>query len=264
MAIKKSTSRTSSKKSKRIEMENDYFDNFSPQINNKLETTFKINSKFKNEKQKNLYNDIIDKNNRVIFVKGVAGSGKTYVSLMAALQCLKDTDYNISKIILSKIIVPAGSDIGFLRGQLDEKVAPYFVSYWANVHKLIGAAWGNKLKAERTIEEVIINYMRGITFGTYDSSGTPIGTISILDEAQNTTVNEMKTFISRLGEGSKLIIMGDSDQVDIKLKRDEKNGLDDAFERFQNIDGIKFHEFNEDDIVRDKFLIEIMKRYRSF
>jgi len=231
---------------------------------NTQELTFKINLKFKNEKQKDLYNKILDKNNRLIIIKGSAGTGKTIISMMAALNCLTDKSYNISKILISKLIVPAGRDIGFLKGDLEEKTAPYFTSYWANVRKLVGSSWANLMKGNKTIEEGLINYMRGDTFGEFDSAGKPMGWIAILDEAQNTNTNEMKTFISRLGENSKLIILGDTDQVDIKVDKGEKTGLDDIYSRFQGIDGVAYVEFTEDDIVRDKFLIEIMKRYKSF
>ena len=105
--------------------------------------------------------------------------------------------------------------------------------------------------------------MRGSTFGRYTADGKPVGSFCIFDETQNCTDVEMKTFISRIGEGSKLVILGDIDQIDLKLGKGEKCGLEDAIDRLQNIDGIGFVEFTEDDIVRDPFLIEIMKRYKK-
>jgi phosphate starvation-inducible protein PhoH and related proteins len=228
-----------------------------------VETNFRIVSKFKNAKQKDFYNKILDPNTRIVFVKGSAGTGKTYISMLAALECLKDRTINIDKILISKVIVPSGRDFGFLKGSLAEKTEPYFTSYWSNISKLIGTSWTTRLKAHGVIEEAVVNFMRGDTFGSHDNDGNPVGVVAIMDEAQNTTVAELKTFVSRMGENSKLIVMGDNDQIDIKLNKNDKSGLDDAFDRFKGIKGIEYVEFTEDDIVRDPFLIEIMKRYKT-
>ncbi len=253
------------KKSTRQDYENEVLNEMRANPIKSQDLTYTIKSKFKNEKQKDLFDKITNKKSRVIFIKGSAGSGKTFISLMAALTCLKDKEYHIGKILISKVIVPAGRDFGFLKGSLEEKTAPYFTSFWSNITKLIGKGWSDTLKGSKIIEEGVVNFMRGDTFGEYTEKNEAIGYVAIMDEAQNTTVSEMKTFISRMGENSKLIILGDSDQVDIQksLGRNEKNGLDDSFDRFTGIDGIEFIEFNEDDIVRDKFLIEIMKRYKT-
>jgi phosphate starvation-inducible protein PhoH and related proteins len=264
-SVKQKESTSKKSKSKR-DRHYDYQDDVYNEImasKSQVQRTYRINSKFKNAKQKEFYSKILDKDTRIVFVKGSAGTGKTYVSLMAALECIKEQSVNINKILISKVIVPSGRDIGFLKGSLEEKIAPYFTSYWSNITKLIGQAWSAKLKENQIVEESIVNFMRGDTFGTHDASGNPIGAIAIMDEAQNCTVAEMKTFISRMGEHSKLIVMGDTDQTDIKLGRNEKSGLDDAFERFEGLEGIEFVEFTEDDIVRDPFLINIMKRYKD-
>lgn len=89
-----------------------------------------------------------------------------------------------------------------------------------------------------------------------------IGSVCILDEAQNTTVNEIKTYISRMGENTKLIICGDSEQVDLKLRKDEMNGLDFCFKYMKDINLVEFMEFTDDDIVREPLLIDIMKRFK--
>ena len=224
---------------------------------------YKINIKCKNEKQKYFLKSIKDPNTRIIFVRGSAGTGKTLISLYGALHCLKNPDYNIGKILISKIIIPAARDIGYLKGELEEKIAPYFEAYWNNIQKLVGQSYSKMLKDNELVKESLVNFVRGDTFGTWDENNNPIGEIAIMDEAQNTNVTELKTFISRMGEESKLIIMGDNDQVDIKLKKGEQTGLDDAFERFKEIDGIEFVEFTEDDIVRDPFLIQVMKCYEK-
>lgn len=239
----------------------DYEDIINQNGKRKNELKYNLDIKCKNEKQKHLLNLIKDPEVRIIFIKGSAGTGKTFVSLLGSLFCLKNEEYNINKILMSKVIVPAARDIGYLKGELDDKIAPYFKAYWNNIEKMVGKVWSDYLKENSFIEETLVNFVRGDTFGNFDSKGNPVGEIAILDEAQNSTVTETKTFLSRLAEQSKMIIMGDTDQVDIKLKRNEKTGLDDAFDRFQGINGIEFIEFTDDDIVRDPFLIEVMKRY---
>lgn len=215
---------------------------------------FKPNSGLKTESQKKLVQKI--HNNKVVFIKGAAGTGKTYSAIKAALEILKDKkepNNETTMLFLSKPIVEAGDeDIGYLPGGKDEKTAPYYSSFYSNMEKLVGKDTTKFLKG-KFVEEKIIAYERGSTFDNC---------VAILDEAQNLTVNGLKLFISRLGENSKMIIMGDTDQVDIKLRGNQKSGLEDAFDRFNNIDGIAFHEFSEDDIVRSEILKKIMKRYQ--
>ena len=224
---------------------------------------FKINCKFKNRKQKDMFECILK--NRITFVRGSAGAGKTLIALMAALECIKDPGINIDQIVLTKPIVEIASSrsIGALPGTIDEKTISYYTHFYDNLIKLIGSISTKKLKESHVIKETILNFLRGSTFGKYTPDGSPIGSFCIFDESQNSSVVEMKTFISRMGEESKLVIMGDSDQIDLKLGKNEKCGLDDAWDRLQGIDGIGFIEFTEDDIVRDPFLVEIMKRYKN-
>lgn len=224
---------------------------------------FKINCKFKNKKQKDMRDTIMS--NRITFVRGTAGTGKTLISLLAALECVKDKSINIDQIVLTKPIVEITSTkgLGALPGDINEKTLSYYTHFYDNLAKLIGSEATKYLKLNSVIKETVLNYLRGSTFGRWDSNGNPIGSFCIFDEAQNCSIVEMKTFISRMGEQSKLVIMGDSDQIDLKLNRGEKCGLDDAWDRLQGVDGIGFVEFTEDDIVRDPFLIEIMKRYKT-
>ena len=224
---------------------------------------FKVNCKFKNKKQKEMYSAIL--NNRITFVRSVAGTGKTFVALMAALEMIKNPDFNINQIVLTKPIVEITSNkgLGALPGDLNEKTSVYFSHFYDNLNKLIGEKSIKFLKEAGYLQECVLNYMRGSTFGSYADDGSPIGKICVFDEAQNCTAKEMKAFISRLGEGTKLVIIGDSDQIDIKLPYGEYCGLDDAIYRLEGISGISLIEFDEDDIVRDPFLIEIMKRYKE-
>lgn len=224
---------------------------------------FKINCKFKNKKQKEMYNTIM--NNRITFVRGAAGTGKTLISLLTALECIKSREVNIDQIVLTKPIVEISSTrgLGALPGDINEKTLSYYTHFYDNLIKLVGNEATKYLKTHGVIKETVLNFLRGSTFGKWDENGKPVGSFCIFDEAQNSSIVEMKTFISRMGEESKLVIMGDSDQIDLKLNKGERCGLDDAWERLQGINGIGFVEFTEDDIVRDPFLIEIMKRYKN-
>lgn len=224
---------------------------------------YKINCKFKNKKQKDLYDTILE--NRITFVRGSAGTGKTIISLMAGLECLKNKSMNIGQIVLTKPIVEITSQrgLGALPGDINEKTLAYYTHFYDNLSKLIGSYQTKYLKENNFIKETVLNYLRGSTFGQYTSDGKSIGSFCIFDESQNCTVTEMKTFISRMGENSKLVILGDTDQIDLKLMKGEKCGLEDAIERLKDLPGIGFIEFTEDEIVRDPFLVEIMKRYKT-
>ena len=224
---------------------------------------YKINCKFKNKKQKDLFDSILQ--NRITFVRGSAGTGKTLISLMAGLECLKNKDMNIGQIILTKPIVEITSQrgLGALPGDINEKTLAYYTHFYDNLIKLVGSYQTKYLKDNGFIKETILNFLRGSTFGQYTSDGQSVGSFCIFDESQNCTVTEMKTFISRMGENSKLVILGDTDQIDLKLMKGEKCGLEDAIDRLEGLPGIGFIEFTDDEIVRDPFLIEIMKRYRT-
>lgn len=228
-----------------------------------LSLKFKINCKFKNKKQKEMYDTIME--NRITFISGCAGTGKTLVSLMAGLECIKNPDINISQIVMVKPIVEISSQrgLGALPGGLEDKTYLYFTSFYDNLVKIIGNETTKYLKDNEVIKDRVLNYLRGSTFGKYTAEGKPIGSFCILDESQNSTKTEMLTFISRMGEESKLVIMGDVDQIDLRLAQNEKSGLEDAIGRLKDLKGIGFIEFTEDDIVRDPFLIEIMKRYKK-
>jgi len=208
--------------------------------------------KYKNQKQKELVKLIHD--NQIVFIKGAAGTGKTFIALKAALEVLQDASNDIHKITLTKPIVEAGESIGFLPGDKDEKTQPYMKSFEENINELIGKEATKSFIAAGIIEAMPLSFIRGNTFRR---------SVSILDEAQNTTPGAMKLFVSRIGETSKMIIIGDTDQTDLTLRSNEIHGLDDAFKRFQGVKGVGFFEFTEDDIVRSAILIDLMKRYKK-
>lgn len=226
-----------------------------------MNLNFKINCKFKNQKQKQLANTI--KENRITFVTGSPGSGKTFIALKTGLELLKSDDFRIGDMMLTTPIIEVSpKSLGALPGDLQDKITNYFDHFYDNLDKMVGSKVRKFLKGSNIVNDKVVNFMRGTTFGKYDENNEPIGTYCLLDEAQNLTVSEMKTFISRLGENSKMVICGDPEQCDIKLNKNEKNGLVDAIERFKEMDGVGIVEFTEDDIVRDPFLIDIMKRYK--
>lgn len=214
--------------------------------------SIKKDIKFKNKKQKDLAKAIIE--NDVVFVSGAAGTGKTFIALKTAIEILKKPEFNISKILLTKPVVEAGESVGFLPGDLSAKIDPYMQSFRDNISRLAGSHAMTDMVKNEIVQDNPLPYMRGGTF--YNS-------IAIIDEAQNTTISGLKLFISRLGEDSKLVIIGDPKQTDLKLRDHAKHGLEDAFERFQGIDKVAFIEFTEDEIVRHPLLIQLMKRYNK-
>ena len=175
---------------------------------------FKINGSYKNEKQKSFCKLI--EANRIIFCKGSPGTGKTYLAIKTGLELLKKGE--IGEIILTKPIVEVGKkNIGALPGDVGEKISIHFEHFYDNFEKLVGKETTDYLRKKNIIKEKIVNFMRGATLGSYDKDGNPIGSFCIADEFQNNTVMEMKTFISRLGEKSKMVILGDSDQIDVSF-----------------------------------------------
>lgn len=227
-----------------------------------MKMKFKIKPKFKSRKQKEL-SDII-KDNRITFVTGAPGTGKSFVALKTGLELIKDDDSNLGDMLLTTPIIEISpKSIGALPGDLDMKISQYFQHFYDNLSKIVDGKTLAFLKGSGYINDKIVNFIRGATFGKTDENGDSIGTYCILDEAQNLTTAELKAYISRLGEGSKMVILGDIEQCDLKLSRNEKNGLEDALERFKGLDNIGYLHFDEDDIVRDPFLIEIMKRYKN-
>lgn len=262
MARTKTTSKSKDKRSNKAFIDDEIanYENAKPKARQLKDITYR--TKFKNKKQKEVFNLILD--NRITFIGGPAGTGKTLITLMAAIEALTSDRHNIGKISLTKPIIEAARSIGFLKGDLKEKTEQYFVSFYDNLEKLIGKADTNLLRESGLITETIINFIRGNTFGSQDVFGNPIGHFCVLDECQNLTVSELRTYISRMSIDSKLIILGDEDQQDIKLKDGELNALQWAFEYLTDLPGVAHFRFDEEDIVREPILIDIMKRFKRF
>ena len=188
------------------------------------------------------------KNNDVVFSIGPAGTGKTYLSVAFALAALDANE--VDRIILCRPAVEAGESLGFLPGDLKEKVDPYLAPLYDSLHTLYSESKLSQLLKNKTIEVVPLAYMRGRTLNS---------SYMILDEAQNATPLQMKMFLTRLGVGSRSIITGDITQVD--LKNPKESGLLQASEILSGVEGIGFVRLDEKDVVRHPLVMKIIKAY---
>lgn len=205
--------------------------------------------KLKTQKQKDLVEAI--KNNDIIIGSGPAGTGKTFVSLWTTLSMINKPDFTYDKIILMKPYVEAGEKLGFLPGNVKQKMDPYLLSYYWNLDQLVGETFSKKLVDRKQIEFFPLGMIRGITFKNC---------IIILDEAQNTSPEQMKTFITRMGENSKIIILGDEKQSDVKQS---KSGLTDIKEKINGLHNIQIINFENSDVIRHDLVRKILDRYDS-
>ena len=188
------------------------------------------------------------KYNDVVFSIGPAGTGKTYLSVAFALAALDANE--VDRIILCRPAVEAGESLGFLPGDLKEKVDPYLAPLYDSLHTLYSESKLSQLLKNKIIEVVPLAYMRGRTLDN---------AYMILDEAQNATPLQMKMFLTRLGVGSRSIITGDITQVD--LQNPKESGLLQASEILSGVEGIGFVRLDEKDVVRHPLVMKIIKAY---
>lgn len=188
------------------------------------------------------------RNNDVVFGIGPAGTGKTYLAVAMAVRAFKAGE--VDRIILTRPAVEAGESLGFLPGDLQDKVDPYLRPLYDGLFDILGFDTYQNLVEKGLIEVAPLAYMRGRTL---DRS------FVILDEAQNTTHEQMKMFLTRLGFGSKAIITGDKTQVD--LPRGKKSGIRAAEHILRNVEGIAFMEFSSIDVVRHPLVQRIIDAY---
>lgn len=188
------------------------------------------------------------KNNDVVFGIGPAGTGKTYLAVVFAVAALKNNE--VKKIILTRPAVEAGENLGFLPGDLKEKVDPYLRPLYDALYDMLGVEQTEKLMGKGVIEIAPLAYMRGRTLED---------AYVILDEAQNTTDNQMKMFLTRLGFRSKMIVTGDISQID--LPRNTTSGLIRALDILEGVKGISFIHLSAMDVVRHSVVQRIIERY---
>ena len=196
------------------------------------------------------YNDMISQNT-VVFGVGPAGTGKTYLAVARAVRAFKD--HQVSRIILTRPAVEAGEKLGFLPGDLQNKVDPYLRPLYDALFDMLGAEGFTRLQERGSIEVAPLAYMRGRTLE--DS-------FIILDEAQNTTPEQMKMFLTRLGTNSKAVVTGDITQID--LPDHKVSGLVQACRILKNVDDIAIVYFTEKDVVRHRLVQDIIKAYEKY
>lgn len=202
----------------------------------------------KNMGQKN-YVEAINKSD-VVFGIGPAGTGKTFLAVVCAIAAFKRGE--VSRIVLTRPAVEAGESLGFLPGDLKEKVDPYLRPIYDSLYAILGTNTTDRLMERGTIEVAPLAYMRGRTLDD---------AFVILDEAQNTTDAQMKMFLTRLGFNSKMIVNGDMTQVDLQGR--QKSGLLDAKEILKGIGQIKFINFTSADVVRHPVVAKIINAYEK-
>lgn len=201
------------------------------------------------ENQKRLVDAFID--NDLVFALGPAGSGKTYVAIALAVKALKNKE--VKKIILSRPAVEAGEKLGFLPGDMKEKIDPYLQPLYDALQDMIPAAKLKEYMENNIIQIAPLAFMRGRTLND---------AVIILDEAQNTTSHQIKMFLTRLGLNAKMIVTGDMTQID--LPASQISGLAQAINILKSVQGIAKVEFNKGDIVRHKLVQRIVEAYEKY
>ncbi|MEL7496044.1 MAG: PhoH family protein [Planctomycetota bacterium] len=184
----------------------------------------------------------------VVFAVGPAGTGKTYLAVAMAVEALKNS--LVRKIVLVRPAVEAGESLGFLPGDLQAKINPYLRPLMDAIHEMIGYDQAQQLIQRDVIEVCPLAYMRGRTLNE---------AFIILDEAQNTTISQMKMFLTRMGNASKIVVSGDPTQVDLPTRT--QSGLIDGLRRLGNIDGIGIVKLTGKDIVRHRLVTDIVRAY---
>ena len=211
----------------------------------------KQKNKFLTKTQEEYYNLLI--NNQITICSGPAGVGKSYIAMKAAVDLLMDTNNTYEKLVIVRPAVEAEEKLGSLPGNLEEKLDPYIFPSYYLLNKIIGKDAREKLKDAEIIEVFALAYMRGMNI---DNS------ILIFEEAQNSTPNQMKLLLTRIGFNSKFFISGDIEQTD-RYKDKKQSGLYDAIQRFKNINDVGVFEFGDDDIVRNPLISKILKKYEE-
>ena len=189
--------------------------------------------------------------NDMVFAVGPAGTGKTYLSIALAVKALKDK--TAKKIILSRPAVEAGEKLGFLPGDMKDKIDPYLQPLYDALEDMLPQIKLQEMMERHVIQIAPLAFMRGRTLSD---------AVVILDEAQNTTPQQLRMFLTRMGWNTKMIVTGDTSQID--LPKSQKSGLIEALHILQGVEGIGFVELNRKDIVRHKLVTRIVNAYEKF
>ena len=213
--------------------------------------TKKIRNKFLTESQKTYYELLT--NNQIVLCSGPAGVGKSYISMKAAVDLLLDPTNSYEKLVIVRPAVEAEEKLGSLPGNVEEKLDPYIFPSYYLLNKIVGKEAREKLKEAEIIEVFALAYMRGMNIDN---------TILIFEEAQNSTPNQMKLLLTRIGYNSKFFISGDLEQTD-RYKDKRQSGLWDALQRFKSIDDVGVFEFSDKDVVRNPLISKLLKRYEE-
>lgn len=212
----------------------------------------KTKEKFLSENQRKYYNILTEK--QITICSGPAGTGKSYISLKAAIDLLLDPNNSYEKIMIVRPAVESSSaSLGSLPGDLREKMGPYVYSSLSLLDKIVGKEVTIKLEECGIVEIMSLSFLRGFNADNM---------ILIFEESQNSTPLEMKMLLTRIGFNSKFFISGDIEQSD-KFKQKEKSGLYDSLQRLKDINDIGIFQFNSDDVVRNPIIKEILKRYED-
>lgn len=217
---------------------------WAPQVNSLL-SKIKIDLKLKNDRQRNFSKLINAKD--ITICAGPAGTGKTYVACAEALRLLT-TEMSLYKkiMIIKSVTVLEGEEIGYLKGTMKEKMEPFMMSFMDNFHKIVGKEFAKALEYQEFIEILPLAYVRGRSIDN---------TIIIVDEAQNISIKNMRSTMTRLGEGSKMIIIGDTKQID--MRKNETSSLEKVIDYFKDVPEIGVLEFRKEDIVRHPLIVKI-------
>jgi phosphate starvation-inducible PhoH-like protein len=211
----------------------------------------KQKNKFLTENQEHYYNLL--RNNQITICSGPAGVGKSYIAMKAAVDLLMDTNNHYEKLVIVRPAVEAEEKLGSLPGNLEEKLDPYIFPSYYLLNKIIGKDAREKLKDAEIIEVFALAYMRGMNIDN---------TILIFEESQNSSPNQMKLLLTRIGFNSKFFISGDIEQTD-RYRDKKQSGLYDAIQKFKDIPDVGVFEFGDDDIVRNPLISKILKKYEE-
>ena len=214
----------------------------------------------KTDNQKLFYNKVSDFNNQLILCHGIAGTGKTYVSIYKALQDVLRRGLPYDKLIIINPTVDVGNEdkLGYLPGELQQKIQQYNESTFTILNKIIGKARANKMIQDGKVEIGVLNFLRGTNLEDC---------YVILDEAQNVSPMQIKTLMTRISENCKMIIQGDLSQCD-KYKANgitayEKSGFYDVWFRLKGVEGVEHHAFTREDCIRHPLVKRILKTYED-